>query len=222
MKNKIIKKSIIIFTLFLNFLSYCQTSSDYYDKGKEKDSLKDYQGAIENYSKAIELEPKETKEKGLDPEYDNINTYYNLRGNSKFNLKDYKGAIYDHTKSINIKPNDPFIFMTYTDRAQAKFALEDYRGAILDCNKAIELMPNLAIQAYFFRGCLKTQLKDYYSAIDDFNKIINLEPGIAEVYYRKGIAILYLKQKNLACLEFSKAGELGYETAYDMIKEFCK
>jgi len=33
---------------------------------------------------------------------------------------------------------------------------------------------------------------------------------------------LELGDKNGACLDWSKAGELGYIEAYDAIKEYCK
>jgi hypothetical protein len=32
---------------------------------------------------------------------------------------------------------------------------------------------------------------------------------------------LYLKQKKSACLDLSKAGELGLEEAYEEIKKYC-
>ena len=37
----------------------------------------------------------------------------------------------------------------------------------------------------------------------------------------RGYAKLNLNQKDSACLDFSKAGELGYEKAYEEIKKFC-
>ena len=58
----------------------------------QKDDLKDYNGAIADYTKAIELNPNYA------------NAYYN-RGISKHNLKDYNGAISDYNKAIEIDPN---------------------------------------------------------------------------------------------------------------------
>ena len=50
-----------------------------------KDELKDYKGAIADYTKAIEIDP-------------NYADAYNNRGIAKDELKDYKGAIADYTK----------------------------------------------------------------------------------------------------------------------------
>ena len=54
-----------------------------------KDELKDYYGAIEDYSKSLELNP------------DDVNAYNN-RVNAKDDLKDYNGAINDFSKAIEL------------------------------------------------------------------------------------------------------------------------
>ena len=54
--------------------------------------LEDYNGAISDYTKAIEINPNYAK------------AYYN-RGLTKRNLKDFNGAISDYTKAIEINPN---------------------------------------------------------------------------------------------------------------------
>ena len=41
------------------------------------------------------------------------------------------------------------------------------------------------------------------------------------VYINRGLAKLGLGQKDSGCLDFSKAGELGYSEAYQSIKEYC-
>ena len=43
----------------------------------------------------------------------------------------------------------------------------------------------------------------------------------ARSYLLRGIAKLKLNQKESACLDFSKAGELGDVDAYEAIKNFC-
>jgi tetratricopeptide (TPR) repeat protein len=59
--------------------------------------LKDYKGAIIDFNKAIDLNPKSILS------YYYINAYHNI-GNSKYLLKDYKGAIIDFSKYIEHKP----------------------------------------------------------------------------------------------------------------------
>jgi Flp pilus assembly protein TadD len=68
---------------------------------------------------------------------------------------------------------------------------------------------------------MKGNLKDYQGAILDFTKAIQLDSKDSGSYYNRGVAKSMLKQKASACLDYSKAGELGYADAYEAIKEYC-
>ncbi len=116
-----------LFFLFLifssNIYSQALTAEEYVDSGNAKSDLKDYRGAIADYTKAIEINPNFA------------DAYYN-RGLAKADLKDYRGAIADYTKAIEIDPNDA---KAYVNRGNAKFELGDKDGACLDWSKAGEL-----------------------------------------------------------------------------------
>ena len=58
--------------------------------------------------------------------------------------------------------------------------------------------------------------------MSDYNKSIELYSEDGDIYKKRGIAKLYLKQNNDACIDFSIAGELGSEEAYELIKKYCK
>ena len=68
-------KSLLFLLLILSLNSYGQTAEEYYYKGISKANLKDYTGAIADYTKAIALNPE-------NPDA------YNNRGNSKAKLQD--------------------------------------------------------------------------------------------------------------------------------------
>ena len=116
-------KKLFIVLLFIPFVSFGQTVADYVKSGFAKFELKDYYGAISDYTKSIELNPNE-------------NDLYNFRGNAKFKLKDYYGAISDYTKAIELDPNDKY---AYTDRGLSKYNLRNLNGACADWKKAAEL-----------------------------------------------------------------------------------
>jgi tetratricopeptide (TPR) repeat protein len=169
-----------------------RTAEDYFYSGYSKANLKDYNGAITDYTKAIELNPNLTQ------------AYYN-RGHSKINLKDYNGAIADFTKAIELNPNNAD---AYSNRGTSKADLKDYYGAIADYTKAIELNPNLAI-AYNNRGLQKCDLKDYYGAIADYTKAIELNPNNAKAYSSRGTSKAYLKDYYGAIADHTKAIKLN-------------
>jgi hypothetical protein len=55
----------------------------------------------------------------------------------------------------------------------------------------------------------------------DHNKSIRLNPKDGLNYFRSAITRQKFNQKDEACLDFSKAGELGVIEAYEIIKFYC-
>ena len=64
--------------------------------------------------------------------------------------------------------------------------------------------------------------KEYQNKIIYFDKAIKLNPYYADAYNMRGFAKYFLNDKNGACLDWNKAGELGYSDAYTNIKNFCQ
>jgi len=83
-------------------------------------NLHDYTGAIQDYSKAIKLNPKD------------VMAYFN-RGEAKFNLEDYSGAIQDYNKALELNSYSAWgYWLRGLAKEKAKFtwgALEDLRKA---------------------------------------------------------------------------------------------
>ena len=123
----------------------------------------EYQKAIANFDKAIELDPK------LAPAYNN-------RGWAYIELGEYEQGIADCNKAIELDPN---LALAYSNRGLAYVRLGQYEQAITDCSKAIELDPGLAL-AYSNRGQAFLELGQYEQAIADFDKAIELDPSLAK------------------------------------------
>ncbi len=85
----------------------------------DKVFYKDYAGAIDDYNKAIELNPNYAI------------AYYN-RGGAKYDLKDYAGAIEDYNKAIEL---DQKCKHFYYFRAKSKKEIGDIKGHDKDMKK---------------------------------------------------------------------------------------
>ena len=111
----------VLFLLMFPVLCFGQTAEEYENRGISKDDLKDYEGAIADFTKAIELDP-------------DFATYYSNRGKDKIILKDYTGAIADYTKAIELNPSNATY---YSNRGLAKYRLN--QNECPDFKKACEL-----------------------------------------------------------------------------------
>ena len=100
-----------------------KTKEPYYNRGLEKYNAGDYSGAIADYTKAIDLDPK----------YHNA---YLRRGIAKANLGGYSGAIADYTKAIELGPGNK---SAYRNRGIAKEKSGYLYSACADWRKAAEL-----------------------------------------------------------------------------------
>ena len=130
-----------------------------------------YQEAINDYNKAIELNPK----------YERA---YNNRGNSYYELGNTQQSIEDYSKAIEL---DPQHTCSYYNRGLAYDKLGNYQEAIKDFSKEIELSPQNEY-AYYYRGSAYGNLGNYQQAIKDYNKAIELNPQYTDAFNKRGIA----------------------------------
>ena len=174
-------------------------AASYNNRGLACCESKQHEKAIEDYNKAIELNPKYAE------------AYYN-RGIAYYELNQHEEAIEDFTKAIELNPK---YADSYNNRGVAYSKLNQHEKAIEDYNKAIELNPNDAA-AYSNRGTVYRELNQHERAIEDYNKAIELNPKYAEVYNNRGVAYYELKQYEKAIKDYSKAIELNpkYAEAY--------
>jgi tetratricopeptide (TPR) repeat protein len=201
-------------------------------KSEGKDEL-----AIENFTKAIELNPNDA------------NAYIERARAYKYN--DFNKALNDYTKAIELNPNEADFYIKRADAYHYSgydlYYYDDYDTlcksdifykALNDYTKAIELNPN-CYNAYYARAMFHQQL-DYSSvicdeqalnAIPDYTKVIELAPDENYAYYNRAQCYQFLKEYNKAIADYSKCLELddkyhciyndrGY--CYEELKEYDK
>ena len=158
-----------------------KTAKDHFNKG-------DYDQAIKDYDKAIELKPNYS------------DAYYN-RGIAYDNKGNYDQAIKDYNKAIELNPNHT---NAYNNRGLTYDKKGDYNQAIKDYSKAIELKPNYS-DAYNNRGNAYYNKGDHDQAIKDYNKAIDLNTNYENAYYNRGVAYGNKGNYDQAIKDFEKA-----------------
>ena len=45
---------------------------------------------------------------------------------------------------------------------------------------------------------------------------------MGDAYFNRGVVLISLKDKEKGCIDLSRAGELGVQDAYSVIKKYCE
>jgi tetratricopeptide (TPR) repeat protein len=198
-------------------------ANTYYDKNK-------FDLAIENYSKAIELDANYTEG-------------YIRRGISYYNIKEFNKAFYDFNKALRLDPKNTFALENlskvkaklqenskqpssgkekikkeregiessdtvdnYINRGDENLKNGEISLAIENFNKAIQLNPEFAA-AYTFRSKAYSQIGKYEKAFEDNDKALELEPNYPFAIYQRGYLYLQIEKYELAVENFNKCIE---------------
>ncbi len=137
------------------------SDGDLVNRGIEKAKNGDLDGAIADFNRAIQLNPKDDA------------PYYN-RAQAKKLKNDTAGAIADYTQAIELGSTNP---AAYNNRGNARVENKDRDGAIADYTRAIELKPDYA-RAYYNRAVLKKEKGDKAGAAADFKRAGQLDPQL--------------------------------------------
>ena len=168
-------------------------AEDFDGLGINKAKERDFEGAIENFNRAIKLNPK----------YANA---YNNRALVRAELGDDSGAIEDYTEAILLNP-DCAIFHNNLGIISSK--LGDYQRAQADHNRAIKLNPSYA-QAYNDRGVNNLDIDNVEEALKDFTQAIKLNPDDALAWNNRGdVYLLKLDYLQGALEDYTQAARLN-------------
>ncbi|MCC0178728.1 serine protease, partial [Waterburya agarophytonicola K14] len=130
---------------------------DYASLGRRKLNLKDYQGAVDDFSQVLAVDP---------------NNFDALSGRAEayFWSNSFDAAIKDYDLVLQQNNNNATYFF---NRAYAHSQLKNHEKAIADYTEAIRLDPEDAI-TYYNRGTKYDDLKEYEKAIADYTEAIRL------------------------------------------------
>ena len=202
----------LVFTVF--FIFGCSKkenlAENYIKSGNSKMAQGNFQGAIGEYTKAIEADSQFKS------------AYYN-RGQAETTLGKYNQAIDDYSKAVEL---DSKYGTYYFARGMAMFALKNYQGAISDftnailfklsehtaeayCGRGESIVLNQSASFYVGKQLSEEEIKTIQEAIRDFTFAIELKSNFAEAYAGRGMAKNILQDYGAALLDLNKSLELN-------------
>ena len=170
----------------------------YLYRGLAKEKLEDYQGAIADYTLAIDLMNSDSPKRIINNYYNKYGIYYHrynindkaevyqLRANCKNKIQDFQGSEKDYLAIYNLWNDSEFHTNSadgYWHRGLAKLKSEDYQGAILDFNECAKFKNEIFV--YLDRGLAKKMLKDYEGALADYLKFKEIYLGSNYLFYER-------------------------------------
>jgi tetratricopeptide (TPR) repeat protein len=183
-------------------LQLLKTPSDvaeFYARGLAHDALGNYDGAIADFDKALELDPQRA-------------AIYASRGNAYKAKNDYERALASFDRAIQLEPDRK---RAYLDRGRIFSSKKDWDNAIADYDMAIQIDPDWAI-AYLLRASDYYVKGDSARALADYDKAIQLDPQSADAYSLRGMVYAMKGDLERALPDLDKAIQLNPKdtTAY--------
>lgn len=162
---------LILFSLFGSSILNAQSAKQYYKVGEEFAKKMNFEDAIDQYTKAIEL----------DPDYDKA---YIQRAIAYTKLDDYEKAAEDFDRAIVFDEKDAGLYY-YSGTA---YHLQGKNNiALAKLTKAVDMKNNF-LEAYQVRSVVLIELERYQEALDDCQKCLKIKEdekgyyNIAQVY----------------------------------------
>lgn len=143
--------------------------------------------------------------------------YYMNRGALRAEMIDFISSIENNVQILSMDDSG-------ATRARVRDQITrqyDYTDAIDDMKSAAELVPDLPY-VHFNLGNLYCLSSEHVSSIESYTRAIELYPYMGDAYFNRGLVLIYLKDKEKGCIDLSRAGELGVQDAYGVIKKYCE
>jgi len=140
------------------------TAAGYFSRGRADYLLGEYESAIENFARSIELEPKDAEG-------------YIWRGEAYAKLGRFDRAMPDLTTALTLRPD---YAKAHAAMADGKAASWDAEGAIAEYTLAIEKDPIYG-RCYFQRGLMLYDSERFGEAVSDLRRAASLLVGDNQV-----------------------------------------
>jgi tetratricopeptide (TPR) repeat protein len=187
-------------------------------RGLDKYQLKDYSGAVTEFTKAINAQPKNQN-------------FYTMRGTAYEDMGNDYEAEKDFRKTLELLPND---FISAYRLGMVFFRKKDFENAIKWLKVSFENAPDgdlehlglgknniLFVAKKLIAGNLGnflTQVKRYEESFQYLDAAIKLDPNYANPYMAKGAALAQMGRPKEGIVYLEKAEKLGVAQASMLIQ----
>ncbi len=135
----------------------------YYKRGILKEGNHDLDGAVADYTRALEIDPNDPKLIGA----------YTNRAVARLNKEDIDGAIADCDHALLLNPKS---ILDFSNRGICKRTKGDLAGAVADFTRAVEIDPK-APDPYYHRALTEFLQRNWTEALADFRQRCGLDDG---------------------------------------------
>ena len=188
------------------------SAEDLFLRALNEYSTKQFNSSLNYYGQAVEAAQGE---EGVSRMYE---AFYRMnRGALRAEMIEFIASIESNVQVLSMDDSG-------TTRARVKDQVTrsyDYTDAIEDMKAAAEMIPDIPY-VYYNLGNLYCLSSEHINSIDNYTKAIELYPYMGDAYFNRGLVLIYLKDKEKGCIDLSRAGELGVQDAYGVIKKYCE
>lgn len=179
---------------------------------------KQFNSSLSSYNKAVDSSETGASRRELTQLEDFYAAFYYMnRGVLRADMIEFIASIESNVQVLSMDDSG-------NTRARVKDQVNrsyDYDDAIQDMMAAAEILPDLPY-IYFNLGNLYCLSKEHVKSIENYTKAIELYSYMGDAYFNRGLVLIYLKDKEKGCIDLSRAGELGVQDAYGVIKKYCE
>lgn len=170
---------------------------------KSKEAVRNYQVAIEYYTKAI-------RDNKIDHES------FNNRANIYMDLNKFDSALLDYKNAIAVKPD----YHVAIDNIGSMYARRNmFDSALVYLTRAIQLKPGYKT-TYSNRALTNMSLKRYEDAIKDWQSFLQLDPDAADVVNTIGLCQRMMGKYNEALVQINKAIQMDPQGPFFMNRSY--
>ncbi|MGK7390563.1 MAG: tetratricopeptide repeat protein [Candidatus Cyclobacteriaceae bacterium M2_1C_046] len=159
-------------------------AADYFTAAEKLSGEGQYKEAIENYSKAIQISPKNFE-------------YHNSRGVVYYKSQDYYRAIGDFYTATELSPEN---YMPWYNIAYAMYQMGDANNANKHVTQALALSDEYC-DSHNLKGLILSELQQQDSAVISFKEAAECDPDNATFLYNVGYT-LYEQEEYTEALEW--------------------